>query len=144
MCSGVRGLIFCLNLYTPDKRQSKRKNYRRTTVASIIVRNRVSNCHLSPDCRHMAIKNTVSSESGDKWQLETLFLTIFDRRSSIAKSVHECRLSGVLYIVPCHMYANSECSEPLVVAYRCDSCAGSFGIVSKLTGRCYSNEFELI
>ena len=53
-----------------DKRMSK------------IVRNRVFDCHLSPDWRQMAIK-------------KTLFLTIFDPYSSIVKSVFDCRLSGV-------------------------------------------------
>ena len=33
--------------------------------------------------------------TGDKWQSETLFLAIFDPRSSIAKSVFDCRLPGV-------------------------------------------------
>ena len=33
----------------------------------------------------------------DKWQSKTLFLVIFDPRSSIVKSVFDCRLSDVLY-----------------------------------------------
>ena len=36
-------------------------------------------------CRHI----------GDKWQSETLFISIFDPRSSIVDSVSDCRLSGV-------------------------------------------------
>ena len=37
---------------------------------------------------------------GDKWQSKTLFLASFDPRSSIVKSVFDCRLSGVkTYIV---------------------------------------------
>ena len=32
---------------------------------------------------------------GDKWQLKMLFLAIFDPRSSIVKSVFDCRLPGV-------------------------------------------------
>ena len=32
--------------------------------------------------------------TGDKWQLKTLFLAILDPRSSIVKSVFDCRLSG--------------------------------------------------
>ena len=33
--------------------------------------------------------------TGDKWQLKTLFLAIFDPRSSIVPSIFDCRLSGV-------------------------------------------------
>ena len=33
---------------------------------------------------------------GDKWQSKTLFLAVFDRRSTIVKCVFDCRLSGVL------------------------------------------------
>ena len=57
-------------LLTIDKRESK------------IDRNRVFGCHLSP--------------TGDKWQLKTLFLEIFDPLSSIAKSVLDCRIPGVI------------------------------------------------
>ena len=32
---------------------------------------------------------------GDKWQSKTLFQTIFDQRSSIIKSVYDCRLPGL-------------------------------------------------
>ena len=58
------------NVNTIDERRSK------------IVRNRVFDCRVSPDWRHMAIKNTVFSE--------------FDRRSSIDKSVFDCRLPNVI------------------------------------------------
>ena len=33
--------------------------------------------------------------TGDKWQTKTLFLAIFDPRSSIVKSFFDCRLSSV-------------------------------------------------
>ena len=33
--------------------------------------------------------------TGDQWQSKSLFLEIFDPRSSIAKSVFDCRLPGV-------------------------------------------------
>ena len=36
--------------------------------------------------------------SGEKWQSKTLFLTIFDLRSSIVFSVFDCRLSGVIHM----------------------------------------------
>ena len=37
----------------------------------------------------------ICSQTGDKWQLITMFLAIFDPRSSIVKSVFDCHLSGV-------------------------------------------------
>ena len=57
-------------LNTIDERRSK------------IVRNRVFGRHIS--------------STGDKGQSKTLLLAIFDPRSSIVKSVFDCRLSGVL------------------------------------------------
>ena len=39
--------------------------------------------------------NAICRSIGDKCQSKTLFLTIFDPRSSIAKSVFDCRLPGV-------------------------------------------------
>ena len=33
--------------------------------------------------------------TGNKWQLKTLFLAIFDTHPSIVKSVFDCRLPGV-------------------------------------------------
>ena len=36
----------------------------------------------------------ICRQSGDKWQPKTLFLTNFDLRSSINKSIFDCRLSG--------------------------------------------------
>ena len=33
--------------------------------------------------------------NGDKWQLKTLFLAIFDPHWSIFKSIYDCRLPGV-------------------------------------------------
>ena len=35
---------------------------------------------------------------GDKWQSKKLFLAIFDSRSSIVKSVFDCRLPGVIKV----------------------------------------------
>ena len=67
---------------TQDRRQSK------TLIVSTnlhVDQNSLEteffDCHLSPDWRQMAI--------------ETLFLAIFDPRSSIGKSVFDCRLSDV-------------------------------------------------
>ena len=39
----------------------------------------------------------ICHRSGNKWQLKTLFLAIFDRHSSIVKRVFDCRLSGMFY-----------------------------------------------
>ena len=64
---------------TPGRRQSK-------TLSTIdergskIDRNSVFDCFLSPVWRQKAIENN----TGDKRQSKTLFLTIFDLRSSIA------------------------------------------------------------
>ena len=34
--------------------------------------------------------------TGNQWQSKTLFLSIFDLRSSIVESIFDCRLSGVI------------------------------------------------
>ena len=62
------------NVDTIDERRSK------------LDRNRVFYCHLSPDWRQMAIE-------------KALFLTIFDPRSPIVKSVFDCCLSSVLLYI---------------------------------------------
>ena len=36
--------------------------------------------------------------TGDKWQSKTLFLLIFDPRSSIVDTIFDCRLPGVSYL----------------------------------------------
>ena len=68
----------------------------------------------------MTIENTVSIEFSivicrNKWQSKTLFLSIFDQRLSIVKSVFDCRLTGVSQIFlkyadnnPYHLYSNSD------------------------------------
>ena len=60
------------NVNTIDERGSK------------IVKNRVFDCHLSPDWRQMTIENTISSD--------------FDPCLSIVKSVFDCRLPGVILV----------------------------------------------
>ena len=42
-----------------------------------------------------AFSIAICSPIGDKWQSKTLFLAIFDQRSSIVKNVFYCRLPGV-------------------------------------------------
>ena len=66
---------------TPGRRQSKTLINTIDERRSKLVRNRVVDCHLSPDWRQIAIENTVSSD--------------FDPRSSIYKSVFDCRLPSV-------------------------------------------------
>ena len=51
---------------------------------SKIVRNSISDCHLSPYCH--------------KWQSKTRFLSIFDLRSSIVDSIFNCCLPGVILV----------------------------------------------
>ena len=41
----------------------------------------------------------VCRPTGDKWQLKTLFLVIFDPCSSIEKSLFDCRLPGVIKVL---------------------------------------------
>ena len=43
----------------------------------------------------------ICCQTGNKWQSNTLFLAIFDSRSSIVKSIFYCRLSCVM-IWPLH------------------------------------------
>ena len=38
----------------------------------------------------------ICRQIGDKWQSKTLFLSIFDQRLSIVKSVFDCCLPGVI------------------------------------------------
>ena len=38
----------------------------------------------------------ICRQCGDKWQSKTLFLTIFDLRSSIVLAFFDCRLPGVI------------------------------------------------
>ena len=37
--------------------------------------------------------------TGDKWQSKTLFISIFDPRSSIVGNVSDCRLPGVIMAI---------------------------------------------
>ena len=54
------GQGFTVQIHTPDRPQSKTLIL--STIADQkIVRNRVLDCHLSPDWRQMPIENTVSS-----------------------------------------------------------------------------------
>ena len=90
-------------LKTPDRRQSKTPILSRNvdrksieTVFSIVI------------CR----------PTGDKWQAKTLFLSIFDPRSSIVDYVFDCRLPGVLtgyseFEVVLHAFSTDYCTGPI-------------------------------
>ena len=70
-------------MITPGRRQSK------TSILSTNVnKNSLKTEFLIAICRL----------TGDKWQSKTLFLAIFDPRSSIVKSVFDCRLPGVVIL----------------------------------------------
>ena len=70
-----------LPIITPDRRQIK--NFNTINKHRLkIIRNSVSNCHLSPDWRQMAIENHVSFD--------------FYPWLSIVMSVFDCRLSCVI------------------------------------------------
>ena len=69
-------------LFTSDRRQSK----------TLIISTNVSQKSLETE-----FSNAICCSTVDKWQTKTLFLTILEPRSSIVKSVFDCRLSGVLF-----------------------------------------------
>ena len=71
---------FCL---TSDRRQSKILILS-TNVDQNIVKTEFSIAIFRP--------------TGDKWQSKTLFLSIFDPRSSIVKSVFDCHLYGAILV----------------------------------------------
>ena len=74
---------------TPGRRQSK------TSILSTNVnKNSLNTEFLIAICR----------PTGDKWQSKTLFLAIFDPRSSIVKSVFDCRLPGVVILTSSCIY----------------------------------------
>ena len=88
-------------IYTPGRRQSKTPILSRNvdkksieTVFSIAI------------CRH----------TGDKWESKTLFLSIFDPRSSIVDNVFDRRLPGVIYSkthLPTHLNRNMGLFYPI-------------------------------
>ena len=69
--------------YTPGRRQSKT-----SILPTNVDQKSLETEFLIAICRPI----------GDKCQSKTLFLAIFDPRSSIVKSVFDCRLLGVEYV----------------------------------------------
>ena len=70
------------NSFTPDRQQLKMIILSRNIVKKIVRNSLIAICQ----------------PSGDKWHLKTLFLAIFDLRSSIVMSVFHSRLSGVSFV----------------------------------------------
>ena len=68
---------------TPDRLQSKTLILWSETILSLETEFTIAVCR----------------PTGDKWQLQSLFLVIFDLRLSTAKSVFDCRLSGLITMV---------------------------------------------
>ena len=64
-------------------------------------------------CKQFSI--AICRPTGKKWQLKTLFLAIFDSRSSIVKSICDWRLPGVV----------NGAAKSLAKKYQCDPCAAS-------------------
>ena len=72
-------------IITPDRRQWKTPILSRT-----VDQKSIETVFLIAICRR----------TGDKWPSKTLFLSIFDRCSSIVDSVFDCRLPGVIIVIP--------------------------------------------
>ena len=76
-------------MITPGRRQSK------TSILSTNVNKNSLKTEFSI---------AICRPTGDKWQSKTLFLAIFDPRSSIVKSVVDCRLPGVVILTSSCIY----------------------------------------
>ena len=72
-----------IHVFTPGRQQSK------TLILEMNVDKKLLEKEFS-----IAICRLI----GDKWQWKTLFLSIFDPRLSMVKSVFDCRLPGVVLI----------------------------------------------
>ena len=64
----------------------------------------IENVDTIHECRSKSSLETgflivICHQIDDKWQIETLFLAIFDLGSLIVKSVYDCRLPGVILAV---------------------------------------------
>ena len=70
-------------LLTPGRRQ-----WEMLVLSRNVDQKSLKTVFLIAICRH----------TGDKWQSKTLFLSIFDQRSSIVDSVFDCHLPGVLLL----------------------------------------------
>ena len=69
------------SMHTPSRRQSKMP-----VLSRNVDQKSLETEFLIAICRH----------TDDKWQSKTLFLSIFDPRSSIVDSVFDCHLPGVM------------------------------------------------
>ena len=63
----------------------------------------IENVDTIHECRSKSLEKgfliAISQQIGNKWQLKTLFLAIFDLGSLIVKSVYNCPLSSVILAV---------------------------------------------
>ena len=82
-------------VFTPDRLQSK----------TLILSTNIDKKYLATE-----ILIAICRPTGNKWQLKTRLLLIFDPRSWIVKSIFGCRLSGVVLLV-------SDQSEVLLPLY---------------------------
>ena len=88
----MKPVHFCsFPVTTPDRRQSK----------TLILSTNVGQNSLETE-----FSIAICRPTGDKWQSKTLFLAIFYPRSSIVKSVCDCRLSGVVTVI---LYRTVKC-----------------------------------
>ena len=64
---------------------------------------------------------TICHQSGDKWQLKTLFLSIFDPRLPIVKRVFDCRLPDVYFVAVmfCHNTQSLDFSVDKITSLQC-------------------------
>ena len=72
--------LVCIDVNTPGRRQSK---------TPILSRN------VDQKSIETAFSIAICRPTDDKWKSKTLFLSIFDPRSSIVDYVCDCRLPGV-------------------------------------------------
>ena len=68
-----------MHCYTPDRRYSKS----------------IPSTYVDQQSLETEFSFAICRPTGDKWQSNTLFQAVFDPRSSIVKSVFDCRLTGV-------------------------------------------------
>ena len=85
LAEAFSGRTFSVSMLTPGRRQSK------TSILSTNV---------DQNSLETEFSIAICRQTGDKWQSKRLFLEIFDPRSSIVKSVYDCRLPDVMLQAP--------------------------------------------
>ena len=87
---------------TPGRRQSK---------TPILLRN------VDKKTLETVFLIAICRPSGDKWQSKSLFLSIFDPRSSIVDNIFDCRLSEVEELVV--MFQTTEKQRTIIAKKHC-------------------------